>query len=291
MVQKDPFSDVSLLLGATPIGNLGDASARLVAALAHAQVIACEDTRNTRALAAHLGVQARGRFVAFHEHNEDALAAQLLEQVRRGTRVLVVSDAGMPLISDPGYRLVTLAAQAGVGFSVLPGPSAPLTALALSGLPTDSFSFLGFVPRRTGARREFLARAGALPQTLIFFESPHRVTETLQVMADLWGAARRVAVCRELTKLHEEAVRGPLGEVAQTLRERGEVRGEIVIIAQGGPAHPAAAGNGASLANAAAKMKELTDLGVRTKDASKLLSRWFGVSAKALYESALETKN
>jgi 16S rRNA (cytidine1402-2'-O)-methyltransferase len=226
-----------VILAGAPLGQVGDASARLRAALASAPVIAAEDTRRLRRLCADLEVTPAGRVVSFFEANEAARIPGLLDALRAGEDVLVVTDAGMPSVSDPGYRLVAAAVAAGIGVTALPGPSAVTTALAVSGLPVDRFCFEGFLPRKAGERRRALAALAAEPRTMVFFEAPHRLGAALRDLVDAFGAERRAAVCRELTKTYEEVRRGGLGELAEWAA--GEVRGEITLVVAG--AQPGAA--------------------------------------------------
>jgi len=228
----DAHGEGRIVLVATPIGNLGDLSPRAVAALASADVIACEDTRVTRKLLSHAGIAGR-RLVALHAHNEAAVAPGLVAQAAGGAVVAVVTDAGMPGISDPGARLVVLAAAAGVALDLVPGPSAVLTALVLSGQPTDRFAFDGFLPRKGGERAARLAAIAAEPRTVVLFESPHRVRATVDNLVSACGAERPVALARELTKLHQEVWRGCLGD-AMVWLETAVPRGEFVIVV--GPA-------------------------------------------------------
>lgn len=226
-----------VILAGVPLGQAGDASARLRAALASAPVIAAEDTRRLRRLCADLEVTPTGRIVSFFEANEAARIPGLLDALRSGQDVLVVTDAGMPSVSDPGYRLVAAAVAAGFGVTALPGPSAVITALAVSGLPVDRFCFEGFLPRKGGERRRALAALAAEPRTMVFFEAPHRLAAALGDLVDAFGASRRAVVCRELTKTYEEVRRGGLGELAEWAA--GEVRGEITLVVAG--AEPGAA--------------------------------------------------
>lgn len=220
-----------LVLAGTPIGDPADAPARLAAELAAANVIAAEDTRRLRRLTQQLGVEPAGRVVSYFEANESARTPELVARLLEGARVLLVTDAGMPSVSDPGFRLVTAAVAAGVRVTAVPGPSAVLTALALSGLPVDRFCFEGFLPRKGGERARALAANAAEPRTMVYFEAPHRLGETLTAMADAFGADRPAAVCRELTKTYEEVRRGPLGELAAWAAEG--VRGEITVVVAG----------------------------------------------------------
>lgn len=220
-----------ILLAATPLGNADDASARLVAALRDCDVVAAEDTRKLRALTSRLGIEPRGQILSFYEGNESARAPELIERARGGARVLVVTDAGMPSVSDPGFRLVREANEAGVRVSCLPGPSAALAALVLSGLPVARFAFEGFLSRKAGERRRRLESLATEERTMVFFEAPHRLEASLVDMVHAFGGARQAAVCRELTKVHEEVIRGPLTQLHAWAG--GEVRGEITVVVDG----------------------------------------------------------
>ena len=222
-----------LLLAGVPIGQPGDASPRLRDALATAQVVAAEDTRRLHRLCSDLGVQPTGRIVSYFEGNEAQRAPQLLTALRAGELVLLVTDAGMPSVSDPGFRLVAAAAAQDLPVSCLPGPSAVTTALAVSGLPSDRFCFEGFLPRKGGERRRRLEALVAERRTVVFFEAPHRLGDCLADMAAVLGAGRRAVVCRELTKTYEEVRRGSLSELAE--RFSGQVRGEVTVVVEGAP--------------------------------------------------------
>lgn len=272
-----------VVLAATPIGNVEDASPRLRALLASADVVAAEDTRRLAALAARLGVHVTGRVVSHHEHNEEARSAELLDVVRGGGTVLVVTDAGMPVVSDPGFGLVRAAAAAGLPVTCAPGPSAVLAALAVSGLPSDRFCFEGFPPRRPGERRRALAELAAERRTMVFFEAPHRIADTLADMAAAFGADRAAAVCRELTKTYEETVRGPLAELAAWAEH--EVRGEIVVVVAGAP--PTAAPSVESLVP---EVLARADAGERLKDAVTDVAASAGVPKRDLYAAALAAR-
>jgi 16S rRNA (cytidine1402-2'-O)-methyltransferase len=269
-----------LVLAATPLGTAADASARLVDALGTADVVAAEDTRRVRALAAALGVTITGRVVSHYDAVEAARLPGLLDDVRAGRTVLVVTDAGMPVVSDPGHRLVSAAAAAGLPVTCLPGPSAVLTALVLSGLPVDRFCFDGFAPRRAGERRRWLATLVAEPRAVVFFDSPHRVADTLAEAADVLGPERAGAVCRELTKLHEEVRRGPLHELAAWAADG--VRGEVTVVLAG--AAPTAAPAVGSLVGA---VRERVADGERLKDAVASVAEAAGVAKRDLYAAAL----
>ncbi|HET9143067.1 16S rRNA (cytidine(1402)-2'-O)-methyltransferase [Actinophytocola sp.] len=273
-----------LVLAATPLGDARDASPRLVAALGEADVIAAEDTRRLRALAAALGVTPTGRIVSFYDAVETARIGGLVEAVRAGQSVLLVTDAGMPSVSDPGYRLVAACVAADLPVTCLPGPSAVTTALALSGLPCDRFCFEGFAPRKSGERRRWLAGLAAEPRTVVFFESPHRIAATLADAAEVLGADRPAAVCRELTKQYEEVRRGPLGELAAWSAEG--VRGEITVVLAG--AEPTAVLDPAALVD---RVLERTAAGVRLKDAVSEVAAATGVSRKALYDAAVTARS
>src|SRR6201997_1603717 len=223
-----------LLLGATPLGQPCDASARLVTALGSADVGAAGDTRRVRTLATALGVRIAGKVVSFFDQNEAARVPALIADMKSGATVLAITDAGMPLVSDPGYRLVTACIAEGIPVSCLPGPSAVTTALAVSGLPSERFCFEGFAPRKRSARRAWLATLAAEQRTCVFFESPRRLAACLADAAEELGTDRRAAICRELTKVHEEVVRGSLGELADWAT-RG-VLGEITVVLAGGQA-------------------------------------------------------
>ncbi len=268
-----------IILAATPIGNLGDASRRLVEALGNAEVIASEDTRVTIHLMRALGIENRPRLIALHEHNEVAKAAEIAELARE-TDVLVLTDAGMPAISDPGFSIVTAAAAAGVTVTALPGPSAVITALALSGLPTDRFTFEGFLPRK--GRLQSLRTLANEPRTMVFFESPNRLADALGDIATAFGAERRVAVCRELTKLYEEVRRGTAAELAEWAA--GGVRGEICIVVEGGEVRRV------DLPAGILQVQSLVAAGSKLKDATAEVADATGLSKRELYEGALKAR-
>jgi 16S rRNA (cytidine1402-2'-O)-methyltransferase len=217
-----------LYVVATPIGNLEDITLRALRVLKEVDLIACEDTRQTRKLLDHYGIQTR--MISYHEHNEMTRAAELIVNLEQGGRLALVSDAGMPSISDPGYRLITLAIRHHVPVIPVPGASAFVAALAASGLPTDSFKFNGFLPAKQGERRDELERVRDAPRTVIYYEAPHRILETLADVVAIMGGSRHVVIAREVTKLHEEFLRGRADEVLEKLRERGEVKGEITLL-------------------------------------------------------------
>ncbi len=274
-----------VLLAATPLGNPGDASDRLRSALAVTPVIAAEDTRRLQRLCADLGVRPSGRVVSFFEANESARVPVLLEALRSGQDVLVVTDAGMPSVSDPGYRLVAAAIEAGLAVTVLPGPSAVLAALAVSGLPVDRFCFEGFLPRRPGDRRRALAGLAADGRTLVFFEAPHRLAVALADLVEAFGAERAAVVCRELTKTYEEVRRGSLSTLA-SWAAAGEVRGEITLVVAGAP-RPSTVVVEADLAAAVALREQA---GLSRKDAIAEVALEAGVPKKTVYASVIAAK-
>jgi 16S rRNA (cytidine1402-2'-O)-methyltransferase len=270
-----------LVLVGTPIGNLGDLSPRAVEALSTADTIACEDTRRTRALLSHLGLPAGRRLLAVHDHNEAAAAAGVLARLDKGERVVVVTDAGMPGISDPGERLVAAAAAAGFTVDVVPGPSAMVAALVVSGLPAGRFAFEGFLPRKGSARTARLREVAADERTTILFEAPHRVRQTVADLAGAAGETRRVAVVRELTKLHEEVWRGTLGGAVEHLAA-GEPRGEYVIVLDGAPP-PAPAGE----VDVEAALRARLEAGADKKSAIAEVAAALGVPKRVVYDIAL----
>lgn len=272
------------MLAATPLGDARDASPRLVEALATADVVAAEDTRRLRSLAAALGVTVRGRVLSHYDAVEAARLPGLLDDVRAGRTVLVVTDAGMPAVSDPGYRLVAAAAAQDLPVTCLPGPSAVTTALVLSGLPCERFCFEGFAPRKAGERRRWLEQLTAEPRAAVFFESPHRLADTLADAVAVLGVDRRAAVCRELTKKHEEVVRGTLAELAAWAAE-GPVRGEITVVLAG--AAPSAAPSVGSLVGA---VRERVDGGERLKDAVAAVASAAGVPKRELYNAVVDDR-
>jgi 16S rRNA (cytidine1402-2'-O)-methyltransferase len=271
-----------LVLAATPIGRAADASARLVAELAGADVIAAEDTRRLGRLAAELGVEVKGRVTSYFDGNEAARTPGLVERLLDGDRVVLVTDAGMPSVSDPGYRLVAAAVEAGVTVTAVPGPSAVLTALAVSGLPVDRFCFEGFLPRKAGERARRLDALASEERTLVFFEAPHRTEAALEAMSAAFGPERAAAVCRELTKTHEEVLRGPLAELVAWAADG--VRGEVTIVVSGAGPVPVATDPG-SLRDAVA---DLEAEGESRKDAIKAVATRGGVPKRTVYDAVHE---
>lgn len=277
--------DGLLVLAGTPIGDPDDAPPALVRELAAADVIAAEDTRRLRRLAVALAAEIPGRIVSYFEGNEAARTPELVEALSAGARVLLVSDAGMPSVSDPGYRLVAATVAAGVRVTAVPGPSAVLTALAVSGLPMDRFCFEGFPPRRSGERSRRLAALRDEERTMVFFESRHRLVATLDAMVLAFGDDRRAAVCRELTKTHEEVRRGTLGELAAWAR--GGVLGEITIVVAGATAARAAA----TVNDAAALVAEREAAGAARKEAIAAVAREFGLPKRAVYAAVVARRD
>ena len=273
-----------IVLAATPIGNAGDASARLVELLATADIVAAEDTRRLHRLVQNLGVTVAGRVISYHEHNEAAKTAELLDAVRAGKTMVMVTDAGMPSVSDPGFRLVEGAVAAGLTVTAAPGPSAVLTALALSGLPTDRFCFEGFLPRKAGERASRLADLAAERRTMVFFEAPHRLEAMLRAMRERFGAERRIAVCRELTKTYEEVIRGTVGELL-LWAEANEIRGEIAVVLGGAPEQaPGTPEDHVAAVNA------LVSQGIRLKEAVAAVAEDARVSKRELYSAVLAAR-
>ncbi|MBI1377272.1 MAG: 16S rRNA (cytidine(1402)-2'-O)-methyltransferase [Frankiales bacterium] len=263
-----------LVLAGTPIGDPSDASPRLREELAAADVVAAEDTRRARRLAHDLGVSIGGRIVSYYDAVERDRLPEILRALADGERVVLVTDAGMPSVSDPGYRLVAAAVAEGYAVTAVPGPSAVLTALALSGLPVDRFAFEGFPPRKAGERARTLAALASDPRTLVFFEAPHRIAATLEAMAEAFGAQRRAAVCRELTKTYEEVRRGPLAELAAWAAEG--VRGEITVVVEGAPAGSMPA--------------PTTEGGDPRKAALAAVAAAYGLDRKAVYDAVVAAK-
>jgi 16S rRNA (cytidine1402-2'-O)-methyltransferase len=269
--QEAPIGRLSVC--ATPIGNLQDVTLRVLDRLREADVIACEDTRHTARLLERHGIRAR-RLLSFHEHNERARSIELVERLRAGARVALVSDAGMPLVSDPGHALIRAAIEAGIEPEILPGASAVITALLSSGMPAERWRFVGFLPRRRGELERLLSEER---ETLVAFESPNRIAKTLALLAEL-DPERGAAVCRELTKLHEEVARGSAAELAERFGQT-PVKGEIVLVLA-----PVAADAGAiELADALGALKELVAAGAKPRPAASVLARLSSLSANELY--------
>ncbi|MFF9087268.1 16S rRNA (cytidine(1402)-2'-O)-methyltransferase [Streptomyces sp. NPDC014991] len=275
----------TLVLAGTPIGDVADAPPRLVAELAGADVVAAEDTRRLRRLTQALGVTPKGRVVSYFEGNESARTPELVEDLLGGARVLLVTDAGMPSVSDPGYRLVAAAVERDIRVTAVPGPSAVLTALALSGLPVDRFCFEGFLPRKAGERLSRLREVADERRTLVYFEAPHRLDDTLAAMAEVFGAGRRAAVCRELTKTYEEVRRGPLEELARWAAEG--VRGEITVVVEGAPdTGPEEVGP----AELVRRVRDREEAGERRKEAIAAVAAEAGLPKRVVFDAVVAAK-
>jgi 16S rRNA (cytidine1402-2'-O)-methyltransferase len=274
-----------LYVVATPIGNPDDVSARAVRVLGEVDLIACEDTRRTgRLLAAH---SIRTPAVSYFEHNEERRTPELIERLKRGAKIALVTDAGTPAISDPGYRLVRAAHEAGVRVAAVPGPSAAVAALSISGLPTDRFVFEGFLPTRASARRAALKRMAREERTFVIFEAARRLSETLDDMAAEFGPDRMAAIARELTKTFEETVRGTLGELARTFKTR-EALGEVTIVVEGASkSNETAAESGADVS---VTVDVLRDAGLSLKQASTVVAKLRGLSRREVYQNAIRTR-
>ncbi|MEU1853488.1 16S rRNA (cytidine(1402)-2'-O)-methyltransferase [Streptomyces sp. NPDC019990] len=275
----------TLVLAGTPIGDISDAPPRLAEELAGADVVAAEDTRRLRRLTQALGVTPRGRVVSYFEGNESARTPELVEELVGGARVLLVTDAGMPSVSDPGYRLVAAAVERDVRVTAVPGPSAVLTALALSGLPVDRFCFEGFLPRKAGERLGRLRDVAGERRTLVYFEAPHRLDDTLAAMAEVFGAQRRAAVCRELTKTYEEVRRGGLGELAAWAAEG--VRGEITVVVEGAPEPQEDIGP----EELVRRVRVREEAGERRKEAIAAVAVEAGVPKRVVFDAVVAAKN
>ncbi|WP_329251373.1 16S rRNA (cytidine(1402)-2'-O)-methyltransferase [Streptomyces sp. NBC_01478] len=275
----------TLVLAGTPIGDIADAPPRLAEELAGADVVAAEDTRRLRRLTQALGVQPKGRVVSYFEGNEAARTPELVEALLGGSRVLLVTDAGMPSVSDPGYRLVAAAVERDIKVTAVPGPSAVLTALALSGLPVDRFCFEGFLPRKAGERLSKLREVAGERRTLVYFEAPHRLDDTLAAMAEVFGAERRAAVCRELTKTYEEIKRGPVGELAEWAAEG--VRGEITVVVEGAPEKTEELGADELVR----RVRVREEAGERRKEAIAAVAVEAGVPKREVFDAVVAAKS
>jgi len=280
-LEPDATGRGRVVLAATPIGSSVDASDNLRAVLAGAPVVAAEDTRRLHTLLRRLGIRTRARVVSYFEGNEAARTDELLEELLAGNNVVVATDAGMPSVSDPGYRLVSAAVQEGLEVTCVPGPSAVLTALAVSGLPVDRFCFEGFLPRSAGPRRRRLQELAAEPRTMVFFEAPHRLADFLADCAQALGDQRPAAVCRELTKPHEEVVRGGLAELAGWAQEHA--RGEICVVVQGAPEQ-------ADGQDALALVQQRIAEGEKLSAAVAEVAQLTGANRKQLYQAALDAR-
>lgn len=277
----------ALYLVATPIGNLDDITLRALRVLNGVDLIACEDTRQTQKLLNHYGITTRT--VSYHEHNEMTKAAELVVDLEGGSKIALVTDAGMPGISDPGFRLIALAIRHHVPVVPIPGASAFLAALVASGLPTDSFRFSGFLPSKRGERRSLLESIRTSPRTQVFYEAPHRVVETLEDIVEVLGPSRHVVVAREVTKLHEEFLRGRAQEILETLKSRGEVKGEITLLIAKAEEHVQEA------ASARVSVRQrveqiMSEDSVDEKAALKKVAKEMGVSKSEAYRELQRSK-
>lgn len=278
-----PSPTGALVLAATPMGRYDDASPRLVEALRTADIVAAEDTRRARALAAGLEVTIAGELISYYDQVEAARTPRLVEAIAAGATVLLITDAGMPSVSDPGYRIVVACADAGLRVTALPGPSAVTTALAVSGMPSERFCFEGFAPRKSGARRDWLGALRDESRSAVFFESPHRLADCLADAVEVLGPERRAAVCRELTKTYEEVRRGTLAELAAWAADG--VRGEITVVVAG-----AVAGE-PDLDELVSRATALTDDGMRLKDACAQVVKGTNASRRDVYEAVLAARS
>ena len=272
-----------LILAATPLGNPLDASSRLKAAIASAEVIAAEDSRRFHRLAADLEVKFTARIISFFEGNESDRTTEILSLLREGREVLLVSDAGMPTISDPGFRLMRDAIAENLPTIVIPGPSAPTMAIALSGLPTDRFTFEGFAPRAQGARRAFYEKLRFEERTMVIFEAPHRILESLQDAAEIFGLDQRAAICREMTKTYEETIRGSLAELIAWAQSK-EVLGEITLVIAG----VSIGAEGKTTADALARVREYEGAGMDRKAAIATVAEEFALPKKLVYAAVVD---
>lgn len=290
--EPDPLWDAPIVLAATPIGNLADTTDRLKQLISSAEIIACEDTRRTRHLIHALGLSTGARLISLHEHNEASRAAELVEQARGGTRILVVSDAGMPAVSDPGFRITAAAIEADLGVTVAPGASSVTTALALSGLATDRFTFAGFLPRKHTERLRLIDRLRTEEWTTVLFDSPRRIAQTVAELAAELGENRQAAVARELTKKFEEVLRGTLGELAERLAVRAEagLKGEFVLVLAGASPADAAGAESPTVEELAGLVLQRAAAGERLKTAAKDVGARHRVSASELYDAAIELR-
>lgn len=274
---KDTSNGGVLYIVGTPIGNLEDVTYRAVRILKEADLVACEDTRQTRKLLDHYGIEKP--LVSYHEHNESARAQELVAKLKAGTTIAQVSDAGMPGISDPGYRVVKLAVESGIPVIPIPGPSAVIAGLAASGLPTDAFEFRGFPPAKAGQRRTTLEELIPLQHTIIFYEAPHRIRETLEDIVRILGRERPVVIARELTKIHEEFVRGTAQEVLEAVQGR-ELKGEITLLIGRGEA----VGTSGEKQDLRARLEDIMrEQKLDEKAAMKILAKETGLSKSAVY--------
>lgn len=278
-MEPDSAKPGTLWVVATPIGNLDDMSPRAVEVLGVADAVAAEDTRHSGRLLKHFGI--RTRQVSLHEHNEGQRVAYLIKRLEAGETIALISDAGTPLVSDPGYRLVRAAREAGIAVSTVPGPCAAVAALSIAGLPTDRFHFEGFLPARAGARRKRLGELKNGPETLIFFETPRRVLKALEAMKEVFGPEREAVLCRELTKLHETTLHGTVGSVLEAIEaDPGQARGEMVLVVAGLPSKESPDGR----LDEGRRLFRLLQKELPSGKAAKLAAAWSGCRRRDFYE-------
>lgn len=277
---------MTLTLAATPLGNPGDASARLKDAIENAGIVAAEDSRKFHRLCADLNIDFKGRVISFFEGNEQERTAEILTMLHAGTSVLVVSDAGMPTISDPGFRLMRDAIAGGISVAVIPGPSAVTTAIALAGLPTDRFVFEGFSPRTSGAREKFFENLRNEERTIVWFEAPHRLLDALEDAVAVFGSERRGAICREMTKRYEETIRASLGELL-TWAKTHEVLGEITMVLEGAPINSAEITSKSMVS----RVKEYESAGMDRKSAIATVAEEFSVAKRVVFAAMVDAKS
>lgn len=277
---------MKLLIAGVPLGNPGDASARLISAISSASIIAAEDSRRFQRLCQDLGVSTQAKVLSFFEGNEEERTDQLLNELKNGADVLVVTDAGMPTVSDPGYKLVRSAIDANIPVEVLPGPSAVTTALALSGLPTDRFCFEGFVPRTQGAREKFFEAIRFESRTIVLFEAPHRLIDTLNVALNILGADRKAALCREMTKTYEETVRGDLTTLIEWANSK-EVLGEITIVIEGA----SISAKEINREKIVAAVRKLESVGMDRKEAVASIAAELNLPKREVFDAMVAAKN
>ena len=277
---------MKLLIAGVPLGNPGDASARLISAISSASIIAAEDSRRFQRLCQDLGVSTQAKVLSFFEGNEEERTDQLLNELKNGADVLVVTDAGMPTVSDPGYKLVRSAIDANIPVEVLPGPSAVTTALALSGLPTDRFCFEGFVPRTQGAREKFFESIRFESRTIVLFEAPHRLIDTLNVALNILGADRKAALCREMTKTYEETVRGDLTTLIEWANSK-EVLGEITIVIEGA----SSSAKEINREKIVAAVRKLESVGMDRKEAVASIAAELNLPKREVFDAMVAAKN
>lgn len=279
------MTDPALVLVGTPIGNLDDASPRMRAEIEVADVIAAEDTRRFMGLASRLGITYSGTLVSLFDHNERSKASEIAQQIESGARVVLLTDAGMPAVSDPGYHVVKEVVSRDLPVTAVPGPSAVFTAIALSGLPSDRFTFEGFVPRKAGERGRLLADLAGERRTMVFFESPHRIHATLADFVTHFGADRPMTLSRELTKTYEETLRGTTQSIHEQVVARGGLKGELTLVVAGAPEVSAT-----SAADLTEDVAQLVESGMRAKDAAAHIAKIHGLKSRDVYEEYIHTK-